>query len=128
MLDVCPISNLRTRAVASLAAHPLPKLVAADVSCSVSTDDPAMFGTGLTADYAAAAQLGVDPRACYLARLRGALCDEPTRDRLRDAGDAFDWSAVATTPGGELENRPAAAGQRQPDKCCGRSNPQPVGS
>lgn len=65
VLDVCPISNLRTRAVASLGEHALPDLVAAGMSCSVSTDDPAMFGTDLTADYAAAARLGVGPRACY---------------------------------------------------------------
>jgi aminodeoxyfutalosine deaminase len=98
VLDVCPISNLRTGAVASLADHPLPALVAAGVSCSVSTDDPAMFGTDLTADYAAAAQLGVDPRSCYLAGLRGALCEEPIRDVLRGIGDEFDWPAVAAVP------------------------------
>ncbi len=33
---------------ASLAEHPLPKLVAAGVRCSISTDDPAMFDTDLT--------------------------------------------------------------------------------
>ena len=114
VLDVCPVSNLRTRAVPSLAAHPLPELVAAGVSCSISTDDPAMFGTDLTADYAVAAQLAVDPQASYLAGLRGALCDEPTRDMLRRVGDGFDWSAVAAVPGGKLGNHPAAAGQRQP--------------
>jgi aminodeoxyfutalosine deaminase len=97
VLDVTPISNLRTGAVASLAEHPLPELVGAGVSCSVSTDDPAMFGTDLTADYAAAASLGVDPLSCYLAGLRGALCDEPTRDLLRRAGDDADWSAAAVT-------------------------------
>ena len=97
VLDVTPISNLRTGAVASLAEHPLPELVTAGVSCSVSTDDPAMFGTDLTADYAAAASLGVDPLSCYLAGLRGALCDEPTRDLLRRAGDDADWSAAAVT-------------------------------
>ena len=48
VLDVCPISNLRTSAVASLDEHPLPHLVAAGVPCSISTDDPAMFGTDLT--------------------------------------------------------------------------------
>ena len=91
VLDVCPVSNLRTRAVASLASHPLPELVAAGVSCSVSTDDPAMFDTDLSADYAAAARLGVGPRTCYLAGLRGVLCDEPTRDMLRRTGADFNW-------------------------------------
>ena len=41
--DVCPVSNVRTRAVASLAEHPLPAMLAAGVPCSISTDDPAMF-------------------------------------------------------------------------------------
>jgi aminodeoxyfutalosine deaminase len=91
VLDVCPISNVRTRAVASLDAHPLPHLVDAGVRCSISTDDPAMFGTDLAADYDAAAQLGVSPRAAYEAGLAGALCDETTRTRLREIGDAYDW-------------------------------------
>ena len=58
VLDVCPISNVRTGAVTALAEHPLPRLVAAGVACSVSTDDPAMFGTDLTADYEAARSSG----------------------------------------------------------------------
>ena len=92
VLDVCPISNLRTGVVASLAEHPLPRLVAAGVACSVSTDDPAMFGTDLTADYAAARQLGVSARDCYVAGLRGALCDQQTKDALQQAGAAFSWA------------------------------------
>jgi aminodeoxyfutalosine deaminase len=91
VLDVCPLSNLKTGAVESLGAHPLPRLVAAGVHCSISTDDPAMFDTDLSRDYAAAAQLGVSPRAAYEAGLRGALCDDETRARLRALGDAFEW-------------------------------------
>jgi aminodeoxyfutalosine deaminase len=56
----------------------------------VSTDDPAMFGTDLTADYAAAREMGVSARDCYLAGQRGALCDPPTRSQLQQIGDAFD--------------------------------------
>ena len=96
VLDVCPISNLRTGVVASLAEHPLPQLVAAGVACSVSTDDPAMFGTDLAADYAAAAHLGVSARDCYQAGLRGALCDRQAKDALRRIGDAFDWAGLAS--------------------------------
>jgi aminodeoxyfutalosine deaminase len=91
VLDVCPISNLRTRAVASLDEHPLPQLVAAGVRCSISTDDPAMFGTDLSSDYDAAARLGLHPRAAFEAGLAGALCDEATRARLREIGDSHDW-------------------------------------
>ena len=91
VLDVCPISNLRTRAVSSLDAHPLPQLVEAGVRCSISTDDPAMFGTDLTADYDAATRLGLSPKAAYEAGLAGALCDEMTKTRLREIGDSHDW-------------------------------------
>jgi aminodeoxyfutalosine deaminase len=91
VLDVCPLSNLRTGAVASLGAHPLPQLVAAGVRCSISTDDPAMFDTDLTRDYEAAATLGVSPRAAYEAGLAGALCDDATRERLRSIGDSHQW-------------------------------------
>jgi len=94
VLDVCPISNVRTRAVASLADHPLPALVAGGVACSVSTDDPAMFGTDLSTDYAAAMELGVSPADCYAAGVRGALCDDRTRERLARIGAEFDWSSV----------------------------------
>jgi len=95
VLDVCPVSNLRTGVITTLADHPLPALTAAGVVCSVSTDDPAMFDTDLTADYAAARELGLTARDCYLAGQRGALCDEPSKGRLRQIGDAFDWSAIA---------------------------------
>ena len=91
VLDVCPLSNLRTGVVASLEEHPLPQLVAAGVRCSISTDDPAMFDTDLTRDYEAAASLGVSPRAAYEAGVAGALCDEATRERLRLIGEQHVW-------------------------------------
>jgi aminodeoxyfutalosine deaminase len=91
VLDVCPLSNLRTGVVASLEEHPLPQLVAAGVQCSISTDDPAMFDTDLTRDYEAAASLGLSPRAAYEAGVAGALCDDATRERLRSIGGTFDW-------------------------------------
>ncbi|HLY95389.1 MAG TPA: hypothetical protein VKP14_11140, partial [Gaiellaceae bacterium] len=91
VLDVCPLSNLRTGAVASLAEHPLPRLVAAGVRCSISTDDPAMFDTDLSRDYEAATSFGLDPRSFYDAGVVGALCDVRTKQRLRQIGDSFDW-------------------------------------
>ena len=92
VLDVCPLSNLRTGVVPTLAEHPLPQLVAAGVRCSISTDDPAIFDTDLTRDYEAAAALGVSPRAAYEAGLAGALCDDETRERLRRLHASHDWA------------------------------------
>jgi aminodeoxyfutalosine deaminase len=95
VLDVCPISNVRTGAVTSLEEHPLRRLVTAGVQCSVSTDDPAMFDTDLTRDYEAASSLGLSPRSAYEAGVHGALCDEETRDRLGEIGDAFPWTGAS---------------------------------
>lgn len=106
VLDVCPISNVRTRAVASLAEHPLPALVAAGVACSVSTDDPAMFGTDLSADYAAALALGVSPAECYTAGVRGALCEDDTREWLAQIGAEYDWSTVTSSERDVRAERP----------------------
>jgi aminodeoxyfutalosine deaminase len=95
--DVCPISNLRTGAVASLAEHPLPVLHAHGVLCSISTDDPAMFETDLTTDYEAAESFGIAPREFYDAGVAGAACDEATRERLRAIGAAYAWPGPAAS-------------------------------
>jgi aminodeoxyfutalosine deaminase len=94
VLDVCPLSNLRTGAVARLEDHPLPQLVAAGVDCSISTDDPVMFDTDLSRDYAAACSFGLAPKRFYDAGVKGALCDDATRTMLRDLGESFDWEAA----------------------------------
>ncbi len=94
VLDVTPISNLRTGVVKTLAEHPLPELVAAGIPCTVSTDDPEMFDTDLTREYDAVLSLGLDPKALYDAGVEGALCDEETRERLRAIGEAYDWASI----------------------------------
>jgi aminodeoxyfutalosine deaminase len=98
VLDVCPISNLRTGAVRSLDEHPLPQLLAAGVRCSISTDDPQMFDTDLTRDYEAAHSLGLHPREAYAAGLEGALCEEETKARLVAVGASYDWDHVSPLP------------------------------
>ena len=51
-LEVCPSSNLATRAVATLEEHPLPVFVEAGVVVTINSDDPPMFGTTLNREYA----------------------------------------------------------------------------
>lgn len=94
VLDVCPVSNARTGAVASLDRHPLGRLLEAGVRCSISTDDPAMFDTDLTREYEAAASLGADPQTSYEVGVAGALCDDGTRERLRRIGEEFAWRSL----------------------------------
>lgn len=57
VLEVCPTSNVCTRSTPSLDEHPLPALVAAGVPVTINSDDPPMFGTTLTREYAVAADL-----------------------------------------------------------------------
>ena len=82
VLDICPTSNVRTKAVASLDEHPLPRLIGAGVLCSVSTDDPAMFDTDLGQEYELLSTMGIDPSVVYDAGVHGALCDEATKQHL----------------------------------------------
>ncbi len=51
-LDVCPLSNVRLGVAPSLAAHPLPQLLAAGVTLTLNSDDPSLFNTSLSDDYA----------------------------------------------------------------------------
>jgi len=92
VLDVTPLSNVRTGVIKSLDQHPLPDLVAAGIACTVSTDDPEMFDTDLTREYEAARSIGVDPQAAFEAGIDGALCDEGTKERLRAISNDFDWA------------------------------------
>ncbi|WP_259678205.1 adenosine deaminase [Arthrobacter oryzae] len=43
-LTVCPLSNVRLRAVDDMAGHPLPAMLAVGLNVSVNSDDPAYFG------------------------------------------------------------------------------------
>ncbi len=85
-LEVCPSSNVATRAVASLAEHPLRAFVEAGVTVTINSDDPPMFGTTLNDEYAVAADLlGLDePGLAELARaaVRASFADEGVKRRV----------------------------------------------
>jgi aminodeoxyfutalosine deaminase len=92
-LEVCPTSNVRTRAVATLDEHPLPALVAAGVMVSINSDDPPMFGTTLNDEYGIAARLldldeaGVTDLA--KAAVRAAFMSNVDKARLLAEIDAY---------------------------------------
>ncbi|MFJ6438952.1 adenosine deaminase [Streptomyces sp. NPDC091649] len=56
-LEVCPTSNIATRAVSDIESHPIREMVGAGVLVTVNSDDPPMFGTDLNNEYAVAARL-----------------------------------------------------------------------
>ena len=60
-LEVCPTSNIATRAVDDLENHPIRQMVDAGVLVTIGSDDPPMFGTTLNREYEIAADLlGLD--------------------------------------------------------------------
>lgn len=60
-LEVCPTSNMLTGAVQKDEPHPLVRLDAAGCIVTIDTDDPALFGTTITGEYAYVAGLaGLD--------------------------------------------------------------------
>ncbi|HEY3007592.1 MAG TPA: adenosine deaminase [Micromonosporaceae bacterium] len=97
-LEVCPTSNVRTRAVASLAEHPLPALVDAGVLVTINSDDPPMFGTTLNDEYAVAARLlNLDKGGVVeLARaaVRAAFLSDVDKGKIISEIDAY--AAAAT--------------------------------
>jgi len=99
-LEVCPTSNVATRAVERIEDHPLPALRDAGVVVTVNSDDPPMFGTTLNREYAVAADLlGLDEAglaALARAAVDASFAPEDVRTRLRDeiAGYALDATSA----------------------------------
>ncbi|MFC8585483.1 adenosine deaminase [Streptomyces sp. NPDC057217] len=98
-LEVCPTSNIATRAVATLDEHPIGRMVDAGVLVTVNSDDPPMFGTDLNSEYAVAARLlGLDERGlAALAKnaVEASFLDAAGKARISGEIDAYteDWLA-----------------------------------
>ncbi|MEU3597848.1 adenosine deaminase [Streptomyces sp. NPDC006798] len=104
-LTLCPLSNVRLRAVDTLADHPLPRMMDAGLLCTVNSDDPAYFG-GYAGDtfHAVREALDLGPeRLRELARnsfLAAFLDDdEERRARLIAEVDAYDFATEDTATG-----------------------------
>ncbi|GAA3487943.1 adenosine deaminase [Streptomyces cremeus] len=98
-LEVCPTSNIATRAVATLDEHPIKEMVAAGCLVTINSDDPPMFGSDLNNEYVVAARLlDLDERGvAELAKnaVRASFLDEAGKARLSAEIDAYtsDWLA-----------------------------------
>jgi aminodeoxyfutalosine deaminase len=92
-LEVCPTSNIATRAVATLEEHPIRAFVEAGVPVTVNSDDPPMFGTDLCTEYAVAARLLDLDRSGVAALARAAVeasfLDVPGQRKLIAEIDAY---------------------------------------
>ncbi|MCF4140577.1 adenosine deaminase [Streptomyces sp. Tue 6430] len=98
-LEVCPTSNIATRAVRTLDEHPLRDFVAAGVLVTINSDDPPMFGTDLNSEYGVAARLlDLDERGLAdLAKnaVEASFLDGPGKARIAAEIDRYttEWLA-----------------------------------
>lgn len=97
VLEVCPTSNVCTRAVASLDAHPFPVLREAGVRMTINTDDPGMFNTDLNREYGIAHEVfGLEQaELANLAResVRASFAPSATRSCILAEIDAYEEAA-----------------------------------
>ena len=92
-LEVCPVSNYCTGAVAAGKPHPLRSLVARRLRCTVNSDDPSMFGGNLVDQYCTLAAQGFtwdELWALNRATLNAAFLDRTERKALEAHWDAFE--------------------------------------
>ncbi|GGD16278.1 adenosine deaminase [Nocardioides daphniae] len=98
-LEVCPTSNVATRAVDSLDAHPLRTFRDAGVVVSINSDDPPMFDTDLNTEYEVAADmLDLDERGVAdlaVAAVDASFATEHLKSELRAEIDAWTSAFLA---------------------------------
>jgi aminodeoxyfutalosine deaminase len=93
VLEVCPSSNIATRAVTRLEEHPIRAFRDAGVTITVNSDDPPMFNTTLNREYKIAADLlDLDEAGVAdLARsaVRASFADDRTKSRILTEIDEY---------------------------------------
>jgi aminodeoxyfutalosine deaminase len=115
VLEVCPTSNLATRAVASYDEHPLRAMVEAGLSVTINSDDPPMFSTDLVNEYAVATRLLEldEDGAAELARaaVRASFAEDSMKDSLIAEIDAYAGPWQGATGPLRAGADPAAGGE-----------------
>jgi adenosine deaminase len=89
-LEMCPVSNVRTGVVSSLAVHPIRGFFRRGLRVCVNTDDPQMFHTSLAEEYRQLVRDGGFSRQeiCALV-LAGIECSWLSPERKRQLVDQF---------------------------------------
>jgi adenosine deaminase len=90
-LEVCPLSNVRTGVVSSLAEHPVKRYFEAGLNACINTDDPKMFHNSLEQEYMGLVnELGFGPgdiRHMLHNAVAAAWCND---EKKRSLGQAID--------------------------------------
>jgi adenosine deaminase len=93
-LTMCPLSNLRLGVVKTMAAHPLPTLLARGLLVTVNADDPAYFGGYVNENYLALAEAtGLGPEnMCQLAENSFTASILTPAEKVRWIGELNDFA------------------------------------
>lgn len=93
VLEVCPTSNVCTKAVANMHEHPFPLLREAGVRLTLNTDDPGMFDTDLNNEYRIAHEVfglnGLELTEIARESVRASFAGAPTKTRILDEINAY---------------------------------------
>lgn len=85
-LEMCPKSNIQTKAVNSYEKHPVKKFLDDDLLVSVNTDNRTVSNISLTEEFYNLNKIFVlskeDYKKIYLDSVKGAFCDEATKKWL----------------------------------------------
>lgn len=99
-LEVCPSSNVALGLVPSLAAHPLPRLVAAGLVVTLNTDVPSITGRALTDGYAAVRSTfgagDAELAGLAVAAVDASFAPDPVKRRIR--ADIRRWQNSRLVP------------------------------
>ena len=82
-VDMCPTSNRVTGAIGPDAPHPLPEFLAAGLTVTLSSDDPAFFGASLLDEYENAARMGLSKKELARVAINGFEASFAAGDRRR---------------------------------------------
>jgi len=97
LIEACPTSNVRTRAVPSLEAHPARALLHAGVPVSINSDDPGLFDITLSGELRLAeTNMGfsdADIRAAIQCAYRGSFVPSATKEQA--LADTPTWDFIS---------------------------------
>lgn len=95
-LEVCPVSNVALGVYSDLTSVPLPQLLAAGARIALGADDPLLFGSRLTGQYATmrAAHELTDARLAELARMSIRASRAPDSVKSGVLAEIDAWLAV----------------------------------
>ena len=95
-IDACLTSNEFTGALKANENHPLKELLAANVSVSLSSDDPAFFKTSVSDEYMKAAKLGLTRKQLAAIARNGFAASFAGGERIRSWCDELDGYVART--------------------------------